>query len=166
MKLLIKLLLFLIIFAILHFSYDIFGFSMLKIFSGTDESVFSHLKMAFWSYFFITLIDYFYSKKRKVEFSFFISLLINNIIPWFIVIIWYIVPAIYGKIHSDFIEILWAFVVLIVVGAGSIIIEKNLVSAKITTITKIFILSFFLISIFFYTYFTFFKPWIDLFENP
>ncbi len=166
MKLLIKLLLFLIIFAILHFSYDIFGFSILKIFSGTDESVFSHLKMAFWSYFFVILIDYFYSKKTKVEFSFFISLLINNIIPWFIVLIWYIVPALYGKIHSDLMEILWAFAVLIVVGFGSIIIEKNLNPIKIKTITKIFILFLSIISVFFYTYFTFFKLWIELFENP
>ncbi len=49
-KIYIKLLLFLVIFAILHFSYDLLPNNITKIFSGTEESVFSHLKIAFWAY--------------------------------------------------------------------------------------------------------------------
>ncbi len=77
MKKFVKLIIFILIFAILHFAYDFFGILILKIFSGTDESVFSHLKIAFWSYFFTSVIDYFYCKNRKKNFSIYLSLLIN-----------------------------------------------------------------------------------------
>ncbi|MCR4421842.1 MAG: hypothetical protein NUV32_05160 [Exilispira sp.] len=166
MKKYFKLLIFLSIFAILHFAYDLFGTWILKIFSGTDESVFSHLKIAFWSYFFTILIDYFYFQARKKEFSIYSNLLINLILPWFIVIIWYIVPAIYGKIESELYEILWAFFVLILSGIFSLSIEKDLLKSKYSILSKISIIILFLLSIFFYTYFTFSKPWVDLFQIP
>lgn len=166
MKKFIKLILFLIIFAILHFSFDIFGGNFLKIFSGTDESVFSHLKMAFWAYFVVFLIDLAYCKNRKKDFQIYSALLINILMPWIIVIIWYIIPALYGKIHSEFYEILWAFFVLILTGLISFSIEKDLSKTNFSRLTNLIILFLFIISVFFYTYFTFSKPWVDIFQIP
>lgn len=106
------------------------------------------------------------SKMKKIEFSVFASLLITSIIPWLIVLIWYIIPALYGKIHSDLYEILWAFFVLIVAGLIGINIEKNINKVDFSKTVKIFIIFIFVLSCFFFTFFTFFKPWIDLFQIP
>jgi|YNPMSStandDraft_2_1061718.scaffolds.fasta_scaffold00046_25 hypothetical protein len=166
MKKVFKLIIFLLSFSILHFAYDFLGGNILKIFSGTDESVFSHLKIAFWAYFVTSLIDFLYCKNKKLDFSIYSSLLINSILLWFIVIIWYIVPALYGKVHKDLYEIIWAFFVLILAGIFSLSIEKDISRINYNILSKISIFIFLFLSIFFYTYFSFSKPWIDFFQIP
>ncbi|MFN3410576.1 MAG: hypothetical protein ACK4YF_00250 [Exilispira sp.] len=152
MKIISKLILFLLIFAILHFAYDFFPNAVVKIFSSSDESVFSHLKMSFWAYFFILLIDYFYSKKIGKTFSFIASLLITIIVPYFIIIIWYILPALNGKIEKEIFEILWAFIVLVIVSIISFNINQDLANIKFNRTVKIFIiLLFFYLSSFIHT---------------
>lgn len=64
MKIISKLILFLLIFAILHFAYDFFPNAVIKIFSSPDESVFSHLKMSFYSYFFLSINRLFLFEKN------------------------------------------------------------------------------------------------------
>jgi len=166
MRIYLKLLFFIILFLILHFAYDFFPNNFFKIFSGTDESVFSHLKIAFWAYFINSIIEYFYCKKQQKKFSFFSSFIINIILPWFIIIIWYIIPALYGKLNSELYEIIWALFVLILAGIFSINLEKSISIVSLNIYSKIFILILFIISVFFFTFFSFNKPWIDLFDIP
>ncbi|MDI3472722.1 MAG: hypothetical protein PWQ48_1003 [Thermotogaceae bacterium] len=54
-----KALVFLGIYAVLHFLYEATGFKILMPFSGVDESVFEHLKLGFWAYFFTNIVEYF-----------------------------------------------------------------------------------------------------------
>lgn len=92
----LKTFLYLIIFALLHFSYDLAKLEFLKPFGGIDESIFQHLKMAFGSYIIASLIEYSYLKKRfKSFFNFFIPRLFSAItIPWIIFFLLVIILAV------------------------------------------------------------------------
>ncbi len=164
----IKVFLYLIIFSILHFSYDITGFTFLKPFGGVDESIFQHLKMAFWSYIIASLIEYSYTKKKfKSLKSFFVPRLFSAIIvPWIIVIIWYIVPATYGRFHNVSLELFWALIVTILSGISGVIIERSIQGREHTISFIIMVIIFAIISSFLYIRFTYSLPWIDLFQNP
>lgn len=94
------------------------------------------------------------------------SLLITIIVPYFIIIVWYIIPAFYGKIKKEIYEILWAFIVLVIVAIISFNINHDLANIKFNRTVKIFIILLFFLSIFFFTYFTFSKPWVDIFQIP
>ncbi len=164
----LKVLVYIIIFAILHFSYDFTGWSILKPFGGIDESVFQHLKMAFFSYLLASVIEYTYSKKKFKGFKvFFIPrLFVSIIIPWIIFLIWYLIPAIYGKFNSISAELIWAIVVTILSGILGVKIERELQDKEFSRSFTIIILLLGIISIFLYVSFTYKLPWIDLFQNP
>jgi hypothetical protein len=161
-----KPLMFLGIYAVLHFLYEATGFKILIPFSGVDESVFEHLKLGFWAYFFANIIEYFISKKKSQTSWWYSRMFSNILLPWFIVLIWYMLPIFLGHIESLAIELVWAFAVTFVVGLISVSIERNLEDKQLSMNLKFLIVSLFVVSIIFYTAFSFQKPWIDLFENP
>lgn len=168
MNIYIKSFLYLIIFSLLHFGYDLTGWAFLVPFCGTNESVFQHLKMAFWSYFFTSIFEYFL-KKGKIDrrdsflYSRFFSMII---IPWFIMLTWYLVPAIFGKIEISLLEVSWAIFVTYFSAVMTGKIEKNIEEIKINAGFKIVIIILFVISAFLYVRFTYQPPWIDVFINP
>jgi len=69
MNIFLKAFIYLILFSVLHFGYDLTHLSFLKPFCGINESIFQHLKIAFWAYLLASLIEYpvFKRKKRKYE---------------------------------------------------------------------------------------------------
>ncbi len=159
MNLFIKSLIFLIIFSILHFGYDLTSWSFLKPFCGVDESVFQHLKMAFWAYFFASSIEYFAFKKKGV---FWYSRLLSTTI----FLIWYLVPAFFGKLSSSKLELLWAIFSSYASAVMAGVVEKNVERGPINLSFKIVVIALFIISAILYILFTFKLPWIDLFVNP
>lgn len=164
MNVYIKSLIFLIIFSILHFGYDLTSWPFLRPFCGIDESVFQHLKIAFWAYFFVSLIEYFGFKKK---WAFWYSrLLSTTILPWFIFLIWYLAPAFFGKLSSSKLELLWAIFSSYASAVMAGIFEKNVESRSVNLSFKIVVLVLFIISAILYIRFTFQLPWIDLFVNP
>lgn len=66
MNLAFKALIYLVLFSVLHFVFDLTDWSFLRPFCGVDESVFQHLKMAFWAYLLATLVEYRLIKKKKI----------------------------------------------------------------------------------------------------
>gem|GEM_PF-6335425 len=54
-------------FSIFHFGYELIKSPLLKPFCGINESVFQHLKMAFWGYALLSIGEYFLLKKRNKE---------------------------------------------------------------------------------------------------
>lgn len=63
----IKSLLYLAIFIILHFEYDLTHWVFLTPFCGINESVFQHLKMVFWAYLLTSLIEWFVVRKNSAN---------------------------------------------------------------------------------------------------
>ncbi len=124
--------------------------------------------MAFWAYLFASLIEYFvvrrkFSKRNLFWYPRFLSTIT---VPWFIVLIWYLVPALYGKLEILFLELLWAVLVTYFSGIIGGIIEKNIEECELNLSFKIIILILLIVSIFLYIRFTYNPPWIDLFINP
>ncbi len=107
MNIFIKVLLYLIIFSALHFGYDLTGWVILTPICGIDESIFQHLKMGFWAYLITSIIEFLTVKKKFGDSGTFWypRFLSAIIIPWIIFLIWYIVPATFGKLSSASIEV-------------------------------------------------------------
>ena len=73
MSIILKALIYLIFFSVLHFGYDLTHLSFLKPFFGINESIFQHLKMVFWAYLLASLVEYpVYKRKNKKYESFWI----------------------------------------------------------------------------------------------
>lgn len=167
MNIYIKSLLYLAIFVVLHFGYDLTHWAFLTPFCGINESVFQHLKMAFWAYLLASLIEYFvvirkFSKRKTFWYPRFLSTII---VPWFVVLIWYLAPALFGRVESLTLEVLWAIFTTYFSGVMGGIIEKN-IEEGVTLSFKVVILILLIISAFLYIWFTYKPPWIDLFINP
>ena len=156
------------IFSIVHFIYDLLPFAPVLIIGANDESVFSHTKMAFWSYLFVLAIEYaIYRKGIDNKQGFVLARLVSAIIaPWLEVLIWYVVPAIVKAELPLYLELPWAFIVvfLIVLIVGGLEREwQKSTYSRYAIITVLVLLG---LSLFFFTAFTFEKPWIDFFYLP
>ena len=140
-----------------------------KPFFGTDESVFQHLKIAFWGYVFLTVFEYFFLNshvKEKIRNFWYSRILSAIIIPWIIVLTWYLLPAVYGRVESLILDLSWAILLTYLSGLFVIQIEKETEKARFDVKTKIILLILLTNSVFLFILFTFKLPWIDLFINP
>jgi hypothetical protein len=164
----LKAFLYTVIFSILHFGYELTEWRFLVPFCGINESVFQHLKMAFWAYLITSAIEYRVFReaiKEKEEFLYTRLLSAINI-PWFTLLMWYLVPALFGRIKSLPLEVTWALFSTYFSAVAVIIIEKaqNVILANKGI--KVVILLFTFIAAFLFIWFTYKLPWIDLFIDP
>ncbi|UCG92612.1 MAG: hypothetical protein JSV97_02575 [candidate division WOR-3 bacterium] len=168
MNIYLKSLLYLIIFSILHFGYDVTHWAFLAPFCGINESVFQHLKMAFWAYLLASLIEYIVVRRKlsKGKVFWFPRLLSAALIPWFVMLIWYLVPALYGKVEILTLEIVWSVFSAYTAGVMGGIIEKNIEENMVTLNFKIIVVILTIVSAFLYIWFTYKPPWIDVFISP
>ncbi|AJC73914.1 hypothetical protein AJ81_06580 [Pseudothermotoga hypogea DSM 11164 = NBRC 106472] len=153
-----------VLFSVLHFGHELTGWDFLKIFCGTDESVFEHIKMGFWAYLFTSAIEFFVFKKKQNFWS--SRLFSTSLVPWFIVVVWYMVPAIFGKIEAVWIELIWAFAIVIISGLFATVVERQVETLKISKGFKTVMVVLVAVSIIFFVRFSFAKPWIDVFVDP
>ena len=83
-------------FLFFHQIYDILGGGMLAAILGEGiESIYAHMKMYFYAYLLVSLIDYFLRRRKLVSAnSFWISrMLIASAFPWMSIAIWFIPVA-------------------------------------------------------------------------
>jgi hypothetical protein len=175
MNIYLKSFIFLIVFSILHFGYDLTGWAFLVPFCGTNESVFQHLKMAFWAYLLLTVaIEYPFVRKKPEKAQddknscglsgFWYSRLLSVIIlPWFIVIIWYLLPALYGKVELVWVDLVWAIAITYLSSLLAGYIEKDIEKVKFGLATRYVIMFLVFVSALLFIWFTYRLPWIDLF---
>ncbi len=169
MNVYLKSLLFLVFFSIFHFGYELTKWQFLKPFCGVNESVFQHLKMGFWSYSLLSVIEYFFQSKKvknKIVNFWYSRILSILIIPWILTIIWYLLPALYGRAKSLIIDLPWAVITTYVSGLFVMQIEKEIEKVRFRVITKVIVLLLLVISAFLFIWFTYRLPWIDLFVDP
>jgi len=169
MNIYIKAFFFLLSFSLFHFGYEVTQWSFLTPFCGVNESVFQHMKMAFWGYILLSIIEYFRIQKKikqKIVNFFYSRTLSTIILPWITIVLWYLLPALYGRAESLIIDLLWAIFVTYISALFVIRIEKEIEKNRFHTGTKIAILILLVISAFLFVWFTYSLPWLDLFENP
>ncbi len=164
MNLLLKSFLYLIFFSMLHFGYDLSRWAWLKPFCGIDESIFQHLKMAFWAYILASLVEYPFFKDGQ---SFWYPrLLAAVLVPWVIFVVYFLGPATIGRFGSSSLEVTWAIVVSYFSGLSGGLIERQLQQQKLAFSFKALIIFLFLASAFLYIAFTYKRPWLDMFKTP
>jgi len=172
MNIYLKSFIFLLIFSILHFGYEITGWKFLIPFCGINESVFQHLKMGFWAYLLlIILIEYPVLKRKNKKIislpNFWYSRLLSLIImPWVLLIVWYLLPAIYGKVKIELFEALWSIGVTYLSSLFVEYIEKDTEKTEFNLTSRYIILFLVFVLAFLFIRFTYKLPWIDLFINP
>ena len=159
---------FLIIFSVFHFAYEIFHSPVLVPICAINESIWQHLKIAFFSYFVLNLMEFVFRRRSIQNKSGFIfsRLLTTIVIPWFILILWYTMAAFYGRLEILLLEVIFASIVTVLSGTVCATIELNIQDRHFTPNFKAFILIIFVISGSLYVIFTYKLPWIDVFIYP
>jgi len=155
------------IFLVLHYTYDFFPGLLSSIFSGINESVFQHMKIAFFSIMLASGIEILREKGNpNLHNRVYIHLLSAVFYPWFIFLFFYIPPVLFGKYTSMLTEIVSANIILLISSLTAITFETEFSHFKTTRVFKILSIILFSISGFLYTYYTFNTPWFDVFAVP
>jgi len=169
MSIYLKAFLFLLAFCVFHYGYELTELAFLKPFCGTNESVFQHLKMAFWAYVLLSVLEFALLKRRKdtTARNFMYSRMLSAVlVPWVILLIWYLLPGVIGRVGSIFIEVLWAVLVTYLSGLFVAQIEKEVEKVEFQVATKVVLVALTVVSAFLFVLFTYRLPWIDLFVDP
>ncbi len=162
-------LIFLAFYALLHFLYELLPNPFFQAFAGTNESVFQHLKIGFFAYLLFIGVDYLiYMKKIENKSSYIFSRLLGAIlIGWFLMFIWYMLPAIYNQEFATLAaELGLAMVVTYISGILAIVFSENFEKIEFKLSFKIIIISLIVILVIFYVVFSFKTPWLDVFVDP
>ena len=162
----LKALLFLLFFSLLHLGYDLTNCSFLAPFCGTNESVFQHLKMAFWGYGLLTVAEYFVVRSKFSQAFWYSRILSIVMVPWVAFLMWYLLPAVHGRAESLALELTWAIAITYLSGLLVAQIEKDTEKVRFSLPSRLVLLSLFFVSAFLLVLFTYRLPWIDLFVDP
>lgn len=165
--LVVKSLIFLVLFVILHFAYDWLHQPWLAAFSGTDESFFQHAKMGFIAYSLLSLGEFLIFRKRIGNLSgFAFSRMVSAVIsPWVMFLTWYLVPAVVGKPLPNSLEIVYAIAMTLLLGILLIIIERDVEKVHFSVAARVVILLLYASSWALFIAFTFKLPWADFFRE-
>ncbi len=166
--LLIKGGIFVLLFTLLHFIYNWFPNVFFAVIGGTNESVFSHLKLAFFAYLFLIPIEYLLVRKNIENGAGFLypRLLLASFIPGMELILWYSIPSIVGEITPLALELVYSMIVLFIMAVIAGIVEQNMYGSEIRKSLRIAIFALLIASIYFFTIFSFTSPFLDVFAIP
>jgi len=165
----LKGLFFWIVFLVLYFAYKYLPWEPLKLICAVTESNFQHYKAAFFSWIILSFLEYILFRKviRDIGNFFYSRLGTATVLPWFVFILWYIGPAIYGKMPGIPLEILYANIITIIVGFFGAIFEQGMTRITYFRELKAVILILAMASVLHYIVFTFIRlPWADVFIEP
>jgi len=134
----LKILIVWVLYVLLHFTYKYFPNPVFVLFGCPEETIFQHMKMGFFSYSLVSIIEYFILKTKLSVKNFVITRMFSALlISFFCFIIWYIWPLFFGPIPTEVGEIIYSNIIiilsLITVVSFEVDIEKSTFS-KITTI--------------------------------
>lgn len=165
---LIRSFVFLMIFTLLHYTYDLFPNVIVGIFSGINESVWQHMKIGFYSYLILMMIEYaLFKKKSSDQKSFFFSrIFMATMYPWVMFILFFTTRVIYPWEFPEIIEIITAISITYISGVFSGYLELDLAKIQYGKRIKVIILILTVILIIEFTAFTFYLPWHDVLADP
>jgi len=104
------------LFLVLHFSYETFPNALFKIIGEDGETTFFHMKMLFFAYVFVTVVEFLVRRASlpSVQSFVFSRMLIAVIYPWLTITMWFAAEAL--GIHVPVIpwEIVYANVITVI----------------------------------------------------
>ena len=158
-----------IIFLLLYFAYKFIPSAPLKVICGICESNFQHYKASFFSWIILSLGEFLWMRRRIQDRQAFLysRMATATILPWFVFILWYLGVAIFGRLPTIALEILYANIITIIVGIFATIFEQGISRINYSRELKVILLFLFFSSLVLYMVFTFGKlPWADVFIEP
>lgn len=155
-----------IIFAILHFAYELVPIFPLRIIAGVSESNYQHMKLGFFAYLFASIIEYVAIRKSIPSREGFVysRLFTTTIYPWLMITVWYLQPVFAGPMALG-IELTYSIIIIMITVVCAIIIEQTIEKTPLTRAFKIVVIGFFVIMFIEFAVFSFKLPWIDLFTG-
>jgi hypothetical protein len=163
-----KMIAFQLVFLILHYSYQWFPNVLTRLFSATDESVYQHMKVAFFAYIPIILGEYGLRRKSLPSPSAFDYARVFSlvILPLVMMVYFLFSPAFFVKIESIPLEIVFANLALLATSGSVFLIEDHFERAAPGRALKIILIILFLLTLSEFLIFTGRLPWFDIFANP
>ena len=157
-----------IVFLILHFSYDWFPNTLTTVFSGTSEAVFQHMKIAFYSYGLVSLVEFLiFRKALKDPLNFGMTRMASTLFyNWPMFILFFTPPALYGKYPNDIYEIISANIILFVTSLIAGIIELELARIKLSREFRVMVIGLTFVFLTLLVIYSFQDPWFDVFAIP
>lgn len=146
-SIILKLAAFWALFLLLHFAHNWIPTPVIAVFSGTSEGVAQHIKLSFWAYTLASIGEYFILRvPKKDRLSFFDSRLLAVLFVSLGTFLWYLVPAIRGVgMPNDLLEIIYANLVILLVGLGTIVLERDFTRIQLSRGGRIAAISFYLV---------------------
>ena len=147
--------------SMLHFTFEWSGNNpIVGTFSAINESVWEHLKIAFWPFLLYLIFEYRYTNKRVDNFFFAKAIGVYSIIL--------IIPVIFysytGFFEENLIIDIGSFIFAIIV--GQLISYKTFKFKKVSNILEIISLIAIVVLALAFVIFTFYPPQIQLFQDP
>ncbi len=167
-QIIVKVLIFWVLFLILHFAYGWFPNPVVAVFSGINESFLQHAKIGFISYSIASVIEYFlYGKASKSPGDFFFARVLTSLIlPWIMFAVYYIAPAFYGKPMPTIpLEIIYANIVLLIIGVILAEFERDLKTTSFSAFNRVILPVLWALCLVEMVMFTFQIPWVDFFRE-
>ena len=167
-SMLFKVLLFQVVFLLLHYLYEWVPNGITALFSGIDESVYQHMKIGFFSYLLVAFIEYLWVRKGlEAPRRFLVSRLFTTVYyPWVMMVVFLVSPLVFIKIESIPGEIIFANVALLLTTWFSLVVERHVEKAEPSNGFTLVLAALFLTSLVQFMVFTNRLPWFDIFARP
>lgn len=156
------------IFILLYFAYRTLPVFPLSLICSANESNFQHYKSTFFAFLILNIIEYGVCHRQIPDRKkYFLSRLTSTTFaPWVVFLLWYFAPAVYGKMPTIPLEIIYANIITLLVGYFVACLEEGFAQIEYSNRLGILILILFSVSILLYISFTFRLPWADVFVEP
>jgi hypothetical protein len=157
-----------LIFIVVHFLYDWFPNSITRLIGATNESVFQHMKAVFTSLLLLVIIEYILIRKSIPSLSrfSFARLFSLVIMPLMMFVYFMLNPALFVKIESIPLEIIFANLALIATSLSTFILERHVEQTEPGIGVKTVLVFLFVFSLTEFVIFTYRLPWFDVFASP
>ncbi|MFZ5858940.1 MAG: DUF6512 family protein [Chloroflexota bacterium] len=155
-------------FLLLHYLYEWFPNGVTAIVSATDESIYQHMKVAFFSYILVSLFEYIWFRKQIESRGKFIhARALTAVLFSLLVIVWYYTSCAYFvKFDNLFLEILFANIATILTSITGLHLEQHLEQVDFSLGMKRLSIAVFVVKLSEFIIFTHRLPWLDVFANP
>lgn len=166
--LLLKIIIIHLLFIFLHYLYDWFPNGLTAIISGTNESVYQHMKIGFFAYLLFALIEYASIRKSITAFDkyFYSRLFSATYLPLAMMVIYLFGPLVFGQIESMVSEIIFANIALLATSFTTLVVEAHVERTHFNNVFRFVIIALFLLSLAQFVTFTYTLPWFDIFAIP
>jgi len=164
----IRSLIFLGIFILMHYTYKFFPNVVIQIFSAIDESVFQHMKIGFYSYLILSVIEFLIFKKKIADTTKFLFSRVFSMVlyPYLIFLFFLFTRVVYPWQMHFVIEIISAQIVVYISVLFLGFLEVEIVKLEFGKRLRVLSLILLVLLIIEFTAFSFYLPWHDILANP